>query len=102
VLFRSLVRNGDTVVLGGMMQDTTSVTEQQVPLLGDIPLLGNLFKFKSVSRQKTNLLIFLTPHIIKESQDMSRVTKTQQQKMNTFIEENKGEVEKVLPEKKGF
>ncbi len=92
-----LVRNEDTVVLGGMMQDTTSVSESQVPLLGDIPLLGNLFKFKSVSRQKTNLLIFLTPHIIKETQDMARVTTDQQKKMDAFIEQNKGEVEKVLP-----
>jgi general secretion pathway protein D len=95
-----LVRNEDTVVLGGMMQDTTSVSESQVPLLGDIPLLGNLFKFKSVSRQKTNLLIFLTPHIIKETQDMARVTTDQQKKMDAFIEENKGEVEKVLPAKR--
>jgi len=94
-----LVRNEDTVVLGGMMQDTTSVSESQVPLLGDIPLLGNLFKFKSVSRQKTNLLIFLTPHIIKETQDMARVTTDQQKKMDAFIEQNKGEVEKVLPGK---
>jgi general secretion pathway protein D len=94
-----LVKNKETVVLGGMMQDTTSVTEQQVPLLGDIPLLGNLFKFKSVSRQKTNLLIFLTPTIIKESQDLVGVTTTHQGKMETFIEQNRGEVEQILPEK---
>jgi general secretion pathway protein D len=95
-----LVKNQDTVVLGGMMQDTTSVTEQQIPLLGDIPLIGNLFKFKSVSRNKTNLLIFLTPHIIRETSDMARVTSGQQQKMDAFIEQNKGEVERVLPPKK--
>jgi len=95
-----LVRNGDTVVMGGMMQDTFSVLESQIPLLGDIPLLGNLFKFKSVSRQKTNLLIFLTPHIIKQAEDISRVTKDQQKKMDAFIEENRGEVESILPEKK--
>ena len=95
-----LVRNGDTVVMGGMMQDTFSVLESQIPLLGDIPLIGNLFKFKSVSRQKTNLLIFLTPHIIKQAEDISRVTKEQQKKMDAFIEENRGEVESILPEKK--
>jgi general secretion pathway protein D len=94
-----LVKNGETVVLGGMMQDTTTVTEQQVPLLGDIPLLGNLFKFKSVSRQKTNLLIFLTPRIIKESQDLVGVTSSHQQKMESFIQQNRGEVEQILPEK---
>ena len=96
-----LVRNGDTVVLGGMMQETFSTTEKQVPLLGDIPLLGNLFKFKSVSRTKTNLLIFLTPHVIKDPRDIAKVTADQQKKMDTFIEQNKGEVEGMLPGKKG-
>jgi general secretion pathway protein D len=96
-----LVRGGDTVVLGGMMQETTSVLERKVPLLGDIPLLGYLFKFKSVSRSKTNLLIFLTPHVIKEPKDMTKVTDRQQKKMDTFIEQNKGEVERILPTKKG-
>ena len=95
-----LVRNGDTVVLGGMMQDTFNVIERQVPFLGDIPLIGNLFKFKSVRREKTNLLIFLTPHIMKAPDEMARATKDQQMKMDKFIEENRGEVERVLPEKK--
>ncbi|MGE5752199.1 MAG: type II secretion system secretin GspD [Deltaproteobacteria bacterium] len=94
-----LVKNKETVVLGGMMQDTTSITEQQVPLLGDIPLLGNLFKFKSVSHQKTNLLIFLTPTIIRESDDLTSVTTSHQKQMDTFIEQNRGEVEQILPEK---
>jgi general secretion pathway protein D len=94
-----LVRNGDTVVLGGMMQETFNVLERSVPLLGDIPLLGNLFKFKSVNRQKTNLLIFLTPHIMKSPDDMARVTTGQQRKMDDFVNQNKGEVEKILPEK---
>jgi general secretion pathway protein D len=95
-----LVQNGDTVVLGGMMQDTFNVLERQIPLLGDIPLLGNLFKFKSVTRQKTNLLIFLTPHIIREPKDIAQRTTYHQRKMDEFIEENKGEVERILPEKK--
>jgi general secretion pathway protein D len=96
-----LVRNGDTVVLGGMMQETFNVLERSVPLLGDIPLLGNLFKFKSVNRQKTNLLIFLTPHIMKSPDDMARVTSGQQRKMDDFVNQNKGEVERILPEKQG-
>jgi general secretion pathway protein D len=95
-----LVRNGDTVVLGGMMQETFNVLERSVPLLGDIPLLGNLFKFKSVNRQKTNLLIFLTPHIMKSPDDMARATTNQQRKMDDFLKQNKGEVERILPEKK--
>ncbi len=96
-----LVKNGDTVVLGGMMQETFTTSESQVPLLGDIPLIGWLFKFKSVSRNKTNLLIFLTPHVIKDPRDIAKVTGDQQKKMDSFVEQNKGEIEGVLPMKKG-
>ena len=94
-----LVKNGDTVVLGGMMQETVNNSESKIPLLGDIPLLGHLFKFSSVSRKKTNLLIFLTPHIIKTPEEMGRLTNDHQRKMDDFIEKHKGEVEKILPEK---
>lgn len=94
-----LVHNGDTVVLGGMMQETFTTIQSQVPLLGDIPLLGYLFRFKSVSRKKTNLLIFLTPRIIKEPADMARVTNSEKGKMEQFIRENRGEVQKFLRER---
>jgi type IV pilus assembly protein PilQ len=61
-----LIENGGTVVIGGIyiQQDRDSVT--QVPLLGDIPVLGNLFKTKSRTNDKTELLIFLTPKIIND------------------------------------
>jgi len=95
-----LVRNGDTVVLGGMMQEQFSTLERKVPLLGDIPLLGYLFRFKSVTRNKTNLLIFLTPHVIKAPEDLLKATDTQRKKMDKFIEENKGELESIVLPKK--
>ena len=95
-----LVKNGDTVILGGMMQETVSNNESRVPLLGSIPILGNLFKFSSISRKKTNLLIFLTPHIIKSPEDMFEVTTENRQKMDRFLEENKEEVKKILPKGK--
>lgn len=94
-----LVKNGNTVVIGGMMQETLNTFERKVPLLGDIPLLGNLFKFQSVSRNKTNLLIFLTPHVIKNPAEMEKVTIDHQEKMDRFIEENRGEVERIFPER---
>ncbi len=62
-----LVNNGDTVVLGGIYEQTTAKGESKVPLLGDIPLLGYLFKSTSKSEQKSELLIFVTPKILKES-----------------------------------
>lgn len=59
-----LADNGETVVIGGIYQETESQGETKVPLLGDVPLLGNLFKKKSKESIRTELLIFLTPKII--------------------------------------
>jgi general secretion pathway protein D len=95
-----LVKSGDTVVLGGMMQDSVTNNESKVPLLGDIPLLGYLFRFSSVKHEKTNLLIFMTPHIIKTPEEMFEVTTENQQKMDRFIEQNKEEVKKIFPKGK--
>lgn len=92
-----LVKSGDTVVLGGMMQDTVTNNESKVPFLGDIPLLGYLFRFSSVKHEKTNLLIFLTPHIIKTPEEMFDVTTENQKKMDRFIEQNKDAVKKLFP-----
>jgi len=95
-----LVKNGDTVVLGGMMQETFTNTVSQIPLLGDIPLLGNLFRFKSVSRKKTNLLIMLTPHIIREPGEMLQRSQDRQQKMTESFDLQKKEVEETFPDPK--
>jgi type IV pilus assembly protein PilQ len=62
-----LVDNGDTIVLGGIFEQTTRTTVDKVPLLGDIPFLGNLFKRTSKQDDKTELLIFVTPKIVKET-----------------------------------
>ena len=92
-----LVKSGDTVVLGGMMQDSVTNNESKVPILGDIPLLGYLFRFSSVKHEKTNLLIFMTPHIIKTPEEMFEVTNENQEKMDRFIEQNKDAVKKLFP-----
>lgn len=62
-----LVNNGDTVVLGGIYEQEQTQGEDKVPLLGDIPLLGYLFKSTSKIESKSELLIFVTPKILKES-----------------------------------
>jgi len=69
-----VVDDGQTVVLGGLIQNTLTVTTQQIPLLGDIPFLGALFRFKSEERKRTNLMIFLRPVIIRSVEDGYRVT----------------------------
>jgi type IV pilus assembly protein PilQ len=60
-----LVDNGETVVLGGVYERTKIYTKEQVPWLGDIPILGNLFKMKTNSDKNSELLIFVTPKILK-------------------------------------
>jgi len=61
-----LVDNGQTVVLGGIYQQTTRDTVSKVPFFGDLPILGNIFKFRSNVNTKAELLIFITPKIITE------------------------------------
>jgi type II secretory pathway component GspD/PulD (secretin) len=59
-----MVKDGETVVLGGLMKNTKSDTEQKIPILGDIPLLGYLFRSTQKELQKTEILVFITPHIL--------------------------------------
>ena len=62
-----LVEDGGIVVLGGLLQDEYSNNQEKVPLLGDIPLFGNLFKTESRARKKTNLMVFLRPVVVRDS-----------------------------------
>ncbi len=62
-----LVDNGDTIVLGGIFEQTTRTTVTKVPFLGDIPFVGNLFKNTVKQDDKTELLIFVTPKIVKDT-----------------------------------
>ena len=64
-----LVDNGQIVVIGGLIQDTVNDGVQKVPVLGDIPLLGALFRYKTRSHTKTNLMIFLKPTLVRNSED---------------------------------
>jgi general secretion pathway protein D len=66
--------DSQTVVIGGLISNSQSSTDKKVPILGDIPLLGNLFKSKAKSDSKTELLIFLTPHIIQAPTQLAALT----------------------------
>ncbi|GAI25612.1 unnamed protein product, partial [marine sediment metagenome] len=59
------ISEGQTVVIGGLISETEKETAYQVPILGDIPILGYLFKKKETQKRKLELLIFLTPHVIR-------------------------------------
>ena len=77
--------DSQTVVIGGLISNTKSSADKKVPVLGDIPLLGNLFKSKAKSDAKTELLIFLTPHIIQAPSQMAMMSgaETQQSRLIT-------------------
>ena len=69
-----VVDDGNTIVLGGLIEDRLTDSEQKVPLLGDIPILGWLFKNKSKRNQKTNLLVFLRPVVIRSAEENYAIT----------------------------
>jgi general secretion pathway protein D len=75
-----VVPDGQTVVIGGLMQNTKLDSTSKVPILGDIPLLGLLFKHKVTSDAKTELMIFMTPHIVKQPADLAGMTATERAK----------------------
>lgn len=66
--------NGQTVAIGGLISTQKNDQDRRVPFLGDIPLLGNLFKRKVTSHNKTELLIFLTPFVIQNPGDLAKMT----------------------------
>jgi type IV pilus assembly protein PilQ len=59
-----MIRDGETLVIAGLVKDTVQSTKSKVPFLGDIPIIGNAFKKSNDTKTKTELIIFLTPHII--------------------------------------
>ncbi len=70
-----VLKDKQTVVIGGLLQERDEEQMNKVPLLGDIPVLGWFFKYKSVGKKKTNLLVFLTPHIIREMEYLERLSR---------------------------
>jgi Flp pilus assembly secretin CpaC len=74
-----VVKDGQTVVIGGLMEETEEEGLEKTPLLGDIPVLGWLFKFKTTTIKKKNLLVFLSPHVVKESTKLTEMTEKKHQ-----------------------
>ncbi|MEP7154553.1 MAG: type II secretion system secretin GspD [Betaproteobacteria bacterium] len=96
-----LVDDGQIVVIGGLIQDDTKNNESKVPLLGDIPFLGNLFKYQNRTRDKTNLMIFLRPYVLRDGKAANQLTGERYD----FIRNEQGaflkEGESLLPPKGG-
>ncbi|AIE85990.1 general secretion pathway protein D [Fimbriimonas ginsengisoli Gsoil 348] len=76
------VKDGETIVLGGIIRATTNLTENKVPILGDIPLLGNLFRSTNRSRGQTELLVLLTPRIVRNPDEARRLREEETKRLS--------------------
>ena len=81
-----VVKSNETIVIGGLIGSKEQESINKVPFLGDIPLLGWLFKTKSTSVDKTNLIILLTPQVVKDAASMNDITEKRRERFNEFLE----------------
>jgi general secretion pathway protein D len=81
-----MVRDQQTIVIGGLMRDAIQNSEDKVPVLGDIPILGALFRKTSKTKRKTNLLLILTPYIIRDPGDLREIFERKMQERQQMID----------------
>jgi general secretion pathway protein D len=81
-----VVHDGETIVLGGLTKDTDTMQIDKIPFLGDIPLLGRLFQTRSKERLKQELLIIMTPYIIRSRADVRRIAEQKEADRQEFLE----------------
>jgi len=82
-----IMNSGSTVVIGGLIRDDKITFERKIPLVGDIPLVGELFKLRREQLQKTNLLMFITPHIISSQEDLEQITEKKKKEMMPALQD---------------
>ena len=87
-----VAKDQETVVIGGIMQERQITSVAKVPVFGDIPLLGYLFRETTKRKVKTNLLLFLTPYIIRDASDFRRIFEKKMAERQRFVEEFYGQV----------
>jgi len=73
VLTNAIVDNGETIIIGGLIKSSTGKSVTKVPILGDIPIFGELFKSTANSKSEVNVVIYLTPYIVKRSGDLKKL-----------------------------
>lgn len=81
-----VVKDKETVVIGGLVGDSTDDGTNKVPWVADVPLLGWLFKAKNVKREKTNLYVFVTPHIVRTQQEAADLYQKKRESMGEVVE----------------
>jgi general secretion pathway protein D len=88
------VKNGETIILGGIIRNSVSSTSNKVPILGDIPLLGQLFRTNSKISNKTELLVLLTPRIVKDEDEARQLRLNETKKLSQL---NQDALSKAIP-----
>ena len=83
-----IIQDGQTVVIGGLIDDSAGLTEYKVPLLGDIPILGWLFRSQSQSKDKTNLFVFLTPRVVRNPAEAGQLYMEKKDRMDRLDAES--------------
>lgn len=81
-----VVADQHTIVIGGLMQDAYTTSREKVPVLGDLPILGALFRTTTTTKKKTNLLLILTPHVIRDQTDLRRIFERKMQERQEFLD----------------
>ncbi|MFO0602623.1 MAG: type II secretion system secretin GspD [Polyangiales bacterium] len=82
----TVVRDQNTVVIGGLIRTSETNSEERVPILGDIPILGALFRRTTRTLQRSNLLLFLTPYVIRDQSDLRRIFERKMRERQEFID----------------
>jgi general secretion pathway protein D len=90
------VQDGQTIVLGGIIENTISTTVNKIPVLGDIPILGELFKSTKKDNNKTELLVFLTPHVVRDSQEAQKLRSSTEQLLQPKTRDQLDEARKMV------
>jgi len=80
------VQDGHTIIIGGLITSKNEEREKKMPIIGDIPLLGNLFKSQTKSKERTELLIILTPRVVQNQARADVVTDIQTERMKSVKE----------------
>ncbi len=93
------VKDGETIVLGGIIRKTVSSTVKKIPLLGDLPVLGNIFRQSSKENTKTELLVFLTPHVVRNSEEARALRENEEKKLEPSTIEPKAKQIKQIDKK---
>jgi general secretion pathway protein D len=81
-----VVKDQQTIVIGGLMKDEYTTSKDKVPVLGDIPVLGFLFSSTKTTKRKSNLLLILTPHVIREQADLRRIFERKMRERQEFLD----------------